>query len=193
MLIRHASHGHLGRVLSGRSAGLALTAAGEAEAAALARSLASHPPAAVQSSPLQRAQETASAIAGPHGLGMETVEDLNEIDFGDWTGRRFDELAGDAAWQRWNECRSRAAAPNGESMAAAQARAMNHLSGAAREFGGRTIAMVTHCDIVRAVVAAVLGLSLDRILQFDIDPARVSRIAAGEWGARLMSLNEGIA
>jgi probable phosphoglycerate mutase len=53
--------------------------------------------------------------------------------------------------------------------------------------------MVTHCDIIRAIVAAVLGLSLDRILRFDVSPATISRIAAGEWGERLMTLNEGAA
>jgi broad specificity phosphatase PhoE len=50
--------------------------------------------------------------------------------------------------------------------------------------------MVTHCDIIRAVIAHVLGLSLDHILRFDIDPASISRLAVGDWGAKILSLNE---
>ncbi len=78
-------------------------------------------------------------------------------------------------------------------MVAAQERAVAHLYETAARFPGGTVAMVTHCDIIRAIAAAVLGLSLDQILNFDIDPARISRIAAGDWGARVLSLNEGVA
>ena len=50
--------------------------------------------------------------------------------------------------------------------------------------------MVSHCDVIRAVIARVLGLSLDRLLAFETDPASLSRIEVGNWGARLLSLNE---
>jgi probable phosphoglycerate mutase len=50
--------------------------------------------------------------------------------------------------------------------------------------------MVTHCDIIRAVVARVLGLSLDHFGRFDIDPASCTRLAVGDWGAKVLSLNE---
>lgn len=114
------------------------------------------------------------------------------MDFGDWAGRSFDGLDADPEWQRWNAERSQAAAPGGESMAAVQARVMAHLWQAARAFAGRTVAMISHCDVIRAAVAAVLGLSLDFILRFEVAPASVTRIAAGDWGARLLSLNEGV-
>ena len=50
--------------------------------------------------------------------------------------------------------------------------------------------MVTHCDIIRGVIAGILGLSLDHIHQFDIDPASISRVAADDRGMRVMSINE---
>jgi probable phosphoglycerate mutase len=193
LLIRHAAHGHIGTTLSGRSEGLPLTADGRRQAQRLARLLASRPADAVHSSPVQRARETAAAIAGECGREVEAVEALDEIDFGDWTGRRFAELAGDPAWTRWNTMRSQATPPGGESMAAAQRRALRHLRETARRFTDGTVAMVTHCDIIRAIVAAVLGLSLDQILRFDCDPASVSRIAIGDWGEKVLTLNEGTA
>lgn len=180
-------------MLSGRQEGIPLAPEGTSQAAALARLLSATPPDAVQASPVQRAQETARAIAAECGREVETVAALDEIDFGEWTGRRFAELDGDPAWERWNTARAAAEVPGGESMAAAQQRAVVHLRETARRHPGGTVAMVTHCDIIRAIVAAVLGLSLDRILRFDVGPATISRIAAGEWGERLMTLNEGAA
>ena len=50
--------------------------------------------------------------------------------------------------------------------------------------------MVSHCDIIRAIVATALGLSLDHIHRFEIGPASVSRLVVGSWGARVLSLNE---
>jgi broad specificity phosphatase PhoE len=75
-------------------------------------------------------------------------------------------------------------------MAEATARAFAFLSEAAAEHAGATILAVSHCDIVRGVIAHCLGLGLDNLLRFDIDPASVSRLAIGNWGTRVMSVNE---
>lgn len=188
LLIRHAAHGHLGAVLSGRMPGIPVSREGGEQAERLAAMLRQTRIDRIQSSPVQRARETAAVIAA--GGAIEIVEAIDEIDFGDWTGRPFDELAGDPEWQRWNTARSKARPPGGESMAAAQERALHHLRTAAARHPGETIAMISHCDVIRGLVAAVLGLSLDHLLRFDVDPASVTRIAAGEWGERLLSLNQ---
>jgi probable phosphoglycerate mutase len=193
LLVRHAAHGDLGSVLSGRREGIPLSAEGAVQARELGRRIAAAPPDAIHASPVQRAQETAGALADACGRDVQTVAALDEIDFGEWTGRSFADLSGDPAWDYWNSHRSEAQAPGGESMAGAQKRALDHVLDVAARFAGGTVAMVTHCDIIRAIVAAVLGLSLDRILRFDVGPASVSRLAAGDWGARMMSLNEGAA
>lgn len=189
-LIRHASHAHLGKILSGRMAGIGLSPAGQSEAELLADHLRLHTLAAIQSSPVQRARETAAAIAAGRGLEVEIAEPLDEIDFGDWTGRAFDTLASDPDWHHWNEQRAVATPPRGESMAAAQARVFAHLQTLAQAHPGESVAVVTHCDIIRAALAQVLGLSLDAVHRFDVDPASVSRIAMGDWGARVLSINE---
>ena len=190
LMIRHAAHSQFGTVLSGRTPGLALSAEGALQAQRLARRLAGADVAMVQSSPVRRARETAHAIAAAARLPVETVPALDELDFGEWSGRAFAELAADPRWEAWNEHRASAAAPGGESMVAAQDRAWDHVTLTAQAAPGQTIAMVTHCDIIRAVAARVLGLSLDHIHRFDVDPASVSRLAVGDWGARIISLNE---
>ena len=191
LLIRHAAHGQVGTVLSGRMPDLALSPEGRRQALALAGRLAATPLDAIHASPVQRAQETALALAAPHcGLVVETVPALDEVDFGTWQGRAFAELAEDPLWERWNSARASAVTPGGETMAEAQERAWTHVVRTALARPGGIVAMISHCDVIRSVVARVLGLSLDRVLAFEIDPASISRIEVGEWGARLLSLNE---
>jgi broad specificity phosphatase PhoE len=189
LLIRHAAHTHLGEVLSGRAGDVPLSQAGREQAQELARRLGGERLGAVHASPVRRARETAEAVAAVHGLPVTIAEPLNEIDFGDWTGKRFAELAGEADWERWNSARAASAPPGGEAMAAVQIRALAHLRRVADRTSGLVVAMVSHADVIRAAVCGVLGLSLDRLLAFDIDPASVTRIEAGPWGERLVSLN----
>ena len=191
LLVRHAAHDHLGRILSGRMPGVPLSGAGRAQAAALGARLSAEPLRAIQSSPVQRARETADAIAAAAGgCNVTQADALDEIDFGGWTGATFAALEEDAAWRHWNAARSQACPPGGETMAQAGARLMRHAAALAARHDGAMIALVSHCDVIRAAVAGWLGLSLDHALRFDIDPASVSRIAMGEWGARVMTLNE---
>lgn len=190
LLVRHAAHTDLGRILSGRAGDVPLSASGADQAHRLADRLAREPLDRLQSSPVARAQDTASAIGTGRRLPVEQVAALDEIDFGEWTGRPFTELERDPRWREWNARRSLAAAPGGEAMAAVQQRVLAHLREAAQEAAGMVVAMVSHADVIRAAVAGILGLSLDRILSFDVDPASITRVAAGAWGERLLSLNE---
>jgi probable phosphoglycerate mutase len=190
LLIRHAAHGHLGSILSGRLPGIPLSHEGRSQAERLGERLAGMQIDAVHASPVQRAQETAASIAAGRGLPVQVAPALEELDFGDWAGRSFVELAEDPRWDTWNSARESATAPGGESMAEAQARAWDHVARTARASPGRTVAMVTHCDIIRALVARVLGLSLGHIHRFDVDPASVTRLAVGQWGAKVLGLNE---
>lgn len=190
LLVRHAAHVDLDRRLSGRRPDVALSAAGEAQAATLGRRLAGRGVTRVECSPLDRTRATAAAIAQACGLPPPMpVEALVEIDMGDWTGRAFDSFGDDPLWRAWNERRATARIPGGESMAEAQARIVDHLRATSP---GETVAMVTHSDMIRAAVAHVLKLSLDNLLLFDIDPASVTGVAIGGWGARVLWLNDTI-
>ena len=187
-LVRHGSHDELGRVLSGRTTGVALNPAGRDEAAALARALAGAGVAAVLSSPQRRTVETA-AILG-RGLKVDPQVDpaLDEIDFGAWSGRDFADLSGDA-WDLWNTARATAPTPGGETMSAATARTAALIDRLGAD-GGEPVLCVSHCDIIRGVVCHYLGLTLDNILRFSVDPGRICWLHAdGQGGAQLLSLN----
>lgn len=190
LLIRHAAHVELGRILSGRRRDVALSREGLEQARIVGDLLGVEPIAAIYASPRERAYYTAREIAEPHELKVGVVDDLDEVDFGDWTGKAFSELEGDPHWTEWNEARGTARPPNGESMAEAVARVTAALAALAAEHKSATIACVSHCDVIRGAIAHYLGLPLDNLLRFDVDPASVSRLALGGWGARIMTVNE---
>lgn len=190
LLIRHAAHVHLDRLLSGRMPGVALSAEGERQAARLAEALAGARIDRVVCSPLDRTRATADAIAATHGLAAEAMDGLIELDMGDWTGRAIADLHGDPAWTDWNENRGAARIPAGESMGEAQARIVATLDRLASQADGQVLAVVSHADMIKAAVAHGLGLLLDNLGRFDVSPARVTRMVWGEWGQRLVSLNE---
>lgn len=190
ILIRHAAHVELGRTLSGRRPDIALSQDGLQQAEIVADLLAVEPIAAVYSSPRERAWYTARELADRLGHKVLAAEWLDEVDFGTWTGLSFDRLEGDPGWDQWNSARSIARPPGGESMGKAVERAVAAVSDIAAEHRAGTVAAVSHCDIIRGLIAFYLGLPLDNLLRFDVDPGSVSRLVIGDWGARVMSMNE---
>src|SRR5688572_14313297 len=123
LLIRHAECEGLGERLSGRLPGVGLTPLGQAQASSLAERLGRVPLTALISSPLERACETAAAIAERRTLGVNVDAGFNEVDFGGWTAATFSSLAGQRDWDLWNTARSRARCPGGESMEEVRERA----------------------------------------------------------------------
>lgn len=177
LLIRHAEHAMIAHTLVGRdNNNVHLSEAGRHQAAALVQMLSGELIDCIQSSPRLRCLETAEALADASDLPVLVEPALDEIDFGEWTGKRFDVLAHDVRWHRWNTRRSKSRAPRGESMADAQARIVQHFEFLRRRYPERTIAIVTHAEIIRAAWLHCNGLSLDRWSEFDIAPASVTRL-----------------
>ena len=191
LLVRHAAHDQVATILAGRMPGVNLGAEGRAQAARLADRLRGERLEAVQSSPRARTLETAEAIATAAGLPAPTpVDALDEIDFGAWSGQGFDALDDDPRFRQWNASRATARAPGGESMGEVQVRAMAHLAALGMAGAPQCLALVTHADVIKAVVCHVLGLSLDAWWRFHIAPASITRVEAGPQGFRLTGLNE---
>lgn len=188
-LVRHAAHGQLGRVLTGRTPGVHLSADGQAQAALLAERFVSLPVAAVLSSSMERAQETAAPIAARLALPVLIEPDLDEIDFGAWAGAGFDALEGAPEWLAWNRFRSFAPAPGGESMAAAQVRALGAVARLHRAYPDGELVAVSHCDVIKAVLAHFLGTPLDLFHRIEIGPASRSVLRLFEHDARIDAVN----
>jgi broad specificity phosphatase PhoE len=190
-LVRHAAHDSLPTRLSGRLPGIRLGETGRAQAEALAAKLANHRIDTMHSSPRERCLETAAAIASAAGASApEISEALDEVDFGAWSGREFAELDADPVWSLWNEQRSLARTPGGESALDVQRRIMSHIERVASLIPNGAAVLVSHAEPIRAALLYVLGCSLDAWSRLEISPASISRILFDAYGARVCGVNE---
>jgi probable phosphoglycerate mutase len=170
--------------------GISLSEAGRKEAAGLADRLGRVDLAAVFTSPLTRAQETAHAIADTRGLRIITETALREVDVGRWNGRKIEQVSRLDSWKRFHRFRSGARFPDGEMMIEVQTRVVSFLERVSREYGDRSIAVVSHADVLRCAVCHYLGIPLDLALRVRISPASVTTLVLGEDGVELAALNE---
>lgn len=190
-LIRHAAQDDVSSRLAGRAPGAILGEAGRLQARRLGERMRDEGLEQIHTSPRERAVETAETVAQACGLGPIAVADaLDEVDFGAWSGQPFHVLEHDARWRRWNERRSFARAPDGESILEVQARIMRHIERAREALGDGSMALVTHAEPIRAALAYCLGLTLDAWSLLEISPASITRIRIDDRGATILSVNE---
>jgi broad specificity phosphatase PhoE len=189
-LVRHAAHELVDRVLCGRMPGVSLGEEGRAQARRAAERLARERIAAIHTSPLERARETAAPIAERLRLEPEVHEAINEIDLGQWAGRSFEDLSGEPRWQSWNNARAVSRPPWGESMLEVQARAVGNLEQARGAHPNQAVVLVSHADVIKAALLYYLGMPIDGYRLFDIGPASISTLVVGDWGAKVLSMNE---
>jgi broad specificity phosphatase PhoE len=190
LLIRHGETDAVGNRIMGWTPGRNLNAAGRAQAERLSSRLAQLPIRAIYTSPLERAIETAEAIAKPHALEPQRDEELGEVRFGSWEGLTIAELQQRKDFRKYNLFRSGARPPGGgELMIEVQSRMVREVVRLAEQHPEETVALVSHGDPLRAVVAWCLGIPLDLLLRFELGTASVSVVELAEWGPRVMSLN----
>ena len=191
LLIRHALCDPIGRFIAGRSPGVHLNDHGRVQATELARRLSGLPISTIYSSPLERALETAAPLAATLGLPVIPTEDLQEVDFGDWTSKSLQELHGLPAWTRFNSFRSGSRIPGGESMDEVLSRGLRvveQISTSASE-SNRLVALVSHGDVLRVLLTYYLGVPLDLLFRLELSPASVSVVQIEEHGPRVLLLN----
>jgi broad specificity phosphatase PhoE len=189
LLARHAAHDWLGRGFAGRQPDVALNAQGRRQAQELVARLAGVQVDHIYCSPQPRTHQTAQPLAQARGFTIQTDAAFDEVDLGDWQGRTFDEVRDQEAWKHWLERRGSAQPPGGEPFAQVERRAMAGLHRLARRHSDQHVLVVSHGDVLKAMVASSIGLSLDRLEQFDIAPASISMLAMGEGWSKLLLLN----
>ena len=179
-LIRHGLTAVTGKTLYGRTPGVPLDDRGRAQAEALAERFAAVRLTAVYSSPLDRCMQTMAPLAERHRLDVVPREGLVEMDVGTWTGRPLAQVRRTRLWKELIHRPSHFRFPDGESFADAQARALTEIDAiAARHPRGR-VAVGSHGDIIRMLIAHFSGAHLDLFQRTMADPASVSVVHLGE-------------
>lgn len=188
-LVRHAEKDGPASLLSGRAPGLGLTAAGTGTARRLAEVLGSEPIRRVISSPLARSTATAAPTAERLGLELETSPALGDIDYGAWTGRTVEALAGSEAWRRYHGFRSGIRIPGGELLLEVQTRFVRALVELAEAAPDGAIALFSHGDPIRLALAWLAGSPLDLFERFEIDYASITTVTLTDAGPRIHEVN----
>jgi len=138
-------------------------------------------------SPSLRARQTAASA----GLDATFDEDLREIDFGEWEGLRFAEIAEayPDSVDRWAKLDPEFRFPGGESLTEFDARVRRV---AERLAAGppRRVAVVTHGGVIRALVCHWLGLPPEAHLLLEVSPASVTRVRLSGNRGTLCTLND---
>jgi len=151
-----ARHGETDWNREGRFQGWAdppLNATGCAQAVELSVELMAEDLAAVYSSPLRRAYETAEVVAASRGLEPVTVDALREVDVGSWSGltRAEIELRFPDQYARWLGYGQ--GWEDGETYEQMAERVVRALLELAEERDGKRILAVTHGGPIRAASA----------------------------------------
>ncbi|WP_046471908.1 MSMEG_4193 family putative phosphomutase [Allosalinactinospora lopnorensis] len=194
LLVRHGLTEQTGSVLAGRAPGLHLDVRGTAQAKDLARRLSGLDLSAVVSSPLERCRETTAALAAADGREVVVDDRFVECDYGEWTGRRLADLAGEPLWRVVQTHPAAARFPSGEGMAEMSYRAV----AAVRDWNARlarvrsapAYLVCSHGDVIKAIVADALGLHLDQFQRVQVDPCSLTVIRYTSTRPFLVRLND---
>ncbi len=161
-----------------------LTDTGKKQAEQAAAALSSFPIAAVYTSPLSRAADTAVRIQSACRSELHKDERLIEGSFGRWEGLRRDEVIQsgnpDADLLLQWETNAGCAPPGGESLEEIQSRVIDLIQELRRECSGCTVALVSHVGPIKALLAYALDIPLLATRRLFLDPCSISVIDCGE-------------
>lgn len=190
-LVRHAANNliHEGR-LAGWLPDVHINEEGHQQAEQMAKRMEKVVLDAIYASPLERAIETAEYLARPRGIEIIRREGLGEIKLGEWEGGKIEELAKTDAWRLFQILPSGSRPPGGEQGRQLQARAVDEVETICAAHPDGTVAIVSHADTIKAIIAHYAGIHLDLFQRIVISPASVSVIWMGMWGPRLLRLND---
>ena len=188
-MVRHAVTDHTGKRLSGWMEGISLSAQGRDQAETVAASLSGVRFDGIYSSPIERTNETARAIASRHSVRVQTRRGLGEVDYGGWTNRPLRSLMRTKLWSTVQRFPSAARFPDGESLREVQARALIEIERIGAEHPKGNVCCVSHGDVIKLVLAHYIGVHIDLFQRIVVAPASVSVFSLSDRGPMVLSLN----
>jgi len=193
VLLRHAhSTANLKNVLAGRTEGVVLSSKGENQATELVERIGKSRFDAVVVSPIQRCSQTIAPWLAAYGNGTVPLVDegFSEVDYGMWTGKSLAVLQRNKLWKIVQEHPSQMVFPQGESLMEMQSRAVASFHKVNNLKGKNPRLIVSHGDVIKSIVAHVLGMHLDQFQRLVIEPASMTVIETQNGISRLISFND---
>lgn len=192
LLIRHAATAWTAQRRFQGQTDVPLSAHGHRQVTGLVQRLRTETIHTLYASDLQRAWDTARAIAAVHALGVQPEPRLREIAFGGWEGLTYAEIQQRdaprlAAWERDP---LHMAPPQGETLLHMSERVRAASMSVVATNQGKTVGLVAHGGPLQVLLCLALGLPPQAYWQFAMAPASLSALCVYEQGAILTSLND---
>jgi probable phosphoglycerate mutase len=190
LLIRHGENEYVTtHRLAGRTPGVRLNDRGCQQAQALVGYLQQQPVDVVYSSPLERCLETAEPFAAARGLPVLVEQGVVEVDYGDWQGADLRELSKLPEWGQVQHYPSLFRFPGGETLREVQARGVTAVERLRIAHPDQVVAVFSHGDIIRTVLAHYLGVPLDLFQRIAIATASVSVLGFFDGRPMVLGVN----
>ncbi len=193
ILVRHgATPWNQERRIQGGSSDTPLSEVGKKQAGDLARLLNGENIVAIYSSPLQRALDTAQAIAQFHPVEVTVARDLREIEVGEFEGipmaslgTTLDEFL--LEWQQGGELEK---LPNGESLADLAQRAWAFIQRLTSKYNDGVVVVVSHYFVILTIICQALEMPLSHIRRMRANAGGVSILDFSDKKPRLVAFND---
>ncbi len=167
---------------------------GREQARRVAKALAGEDIDAVYASDLQRAADTARAVAERLGLALRTEQSLRERGFGEFEGLTWADVEQQhpQASRRWRERDPSFGPPGGEVLHAFYERAVSAFAAIAQRHRGQHIVVVTHGGVLDVLYRAAARIAIDAPRTWQLANASINRVLHGEHGFMLVGWNDAL-
>ena len=192
VLLRHGENDWVKKQrLAGWLPGVHLNEKGHQQAQDAAQRLRRLPVKALYSSPVTRCLETAEYVARTFDLEINQLEELGEVRYGAWEGKKIKNLAQKPLWNSVQFFPSRMRFPEGEALREVQFRMIQVLEQLSLQHPEETIVAVSHADAIKLVLAHYLGVHIDLFQRISVSPASVSVLFLAQSGMmRVLRVND---
>jgi alpha-ribazole phosphatase len=190
-LIRHGEPAEEARHRCYGSLDVGLSEKGRAQMAEIAQYLKPEAVAAMYTSPSSRALNSARILAAVQCCPLEIVKDLREIDFGDFEGLSYDEIAVryPDVYRQWMEKPTEVQFPNGESFSEMHDRILRAFDAIQSERRGQTVVIVSHGGVNRVLIARALQMPDEALFRLAQDYAAMNLLTVTDGLPTLQLLN----
>ena len=190
-LIRHGEVEEKYQNVFGGRINMGLSANGHAQAEAMANYLRHKPLNAIYASPMKRVQQSLAPVLRNGAPAPVILPGLREMDFGDWTGLKWDEVLakyGRSAFS-WLEAFESGTMPNAESLAALHQRIDPCVEGILRDHPGGDVAVFCHGGVIRLILALVLAWPLRDLGSVELEYSSLTLAACAPQRTQLRLVN----
>jgi broad specificity phosphatase PhoE len=191
-LIILVRHGQTDENVSGKISGQGpapLNARGRQQAEAAAEVLTDLGVSRILTSPVIRARQTADILAERLQLGTEDIQDLREVEYGDWEGKHFSDIRSHPVAQHVFNDPIKAVFPNGEGLYQVQQRGVQVIESAHQRYPQRVIVLVSHGDVIRTSLVHYLCMPFNEYRRLNLDNGAISVLERFKDWIRVKAIN----